>query len=44
MSTYIYNVTAGPFHQFVPKTEDPDLNVPLRLFCRKSLVKYFEGA
>jgi len=40
MSTYIYNVTAGPFDSFSPKFEDPDCDVPLRVFCRKSLSKY----
>ena len=34
-------MVAGPFDAIMPAKEDPELaNVPLRLFCRKSLTKY----
>jgi aminopeptidase N len=38
ISTYLYCTVAGPYYEFSPNTEDPDLAVPLRLFCRNSLV------
>lgn len=35
-STYIWNLTAGPFHEW----HDSKFRYPLRLFARKSLAKY----
>jgi aminopeptidase N len=40
LSTYLYCFVAGPYDVFTPKTEDPDLAVPLGLLCRKSMSKY----
>lgn len=44
LSTYLYCFVAGPYDVFTPKTEDPDLAVPLGLLCRKSMSKYTEVA
>ena len=44
LSTYLYCFIAGPYDVFTPKTEDPDLAVPLGLLCRKSMSKYTEVA
>jgi aminopeptidase N len=43
MPTYIYNVTAGPFDCFSPEKNEDPVDIPLRLFCRKSLSKYMAG-
>lgn len=39
LSTYLYSLHAGPFHVWENK-ENP--GVPLRIFCRKSLVEHIE--
>jgi aminopeptidase N len=41
ISTYLYCMVVGPFVEFKPNKDDPDLDIPLRLFCRTSLSKYF---
>ena len=37
ISTYLYSVVGGPFDIFHPEEADKDVNVPMRLLCRKSL-------
>ena len=44
ISTYVYCMAAGPFAEIKPKSVDFDsLDIPVRIFCRKSLFKYVEG-
>jgi len=40
ISTYIFAVVAGPFDSFTDKVIVRGKEIPLRLFCRKSLTKY----
>lgn len=44
ISTYLYAFVAGPFDSLDPSPERAaELpNVPMKLFCRKSLTKYCE--
>jgi aminopeptidase N len=35
-------MVVGPYVEFKPECEDQELDVPLRLFCRRSLGQYFE--
>jgi len=42
ISTYIYSLVCGPFEILHPSEEQKDPTIPMRLFCRKSLLKYVE--
>jgi len=42
ISTYLYCVVAGSFDALEPSPGKENPNVPMKLYCRKSLTKYAE--
>jgi len=34
ISTYLYCICAGPYHQFDPSEKNKDEKVPMKIFCR----------
>lgn len=42
ISTYLYCVCAGPYHQFDPSAKNTDKKVPMKIYCRQSIKKYVE--
>lgn len=40
ISTYLYCICAGPYHEFSP--EKPHSSIPMKLYCRQTLKEHVE--